>query len=76
MGAMDILQTVRADLQGATLVRQREVAVAIGIPWSTLRKIVDGATNNPRYDTVEQLRTYYARRKVAPRPDQGTEVAA
>lgn len=57
---MDILEQVRADLKEATLARQHEVAVATGIPWSTLRKIVDGDTENPRYDTVERLRKHYA----------------
>ena len=56
---MDILETVRADLSGATLARQNEVAKACGVPWATLRKIVDGATTNPRYGTVERLRAYY-----------------
>jgi predicted transcriptional regulator len=57
---MDILEQVRSDLKGAPMVRQEEVAQATGIPWSTLRKIVDGDTENPRYDTVERLRKYYA----------------
>lgn len=57
---MDILDTVRADLRGATLARQREVAEATKVPWGTLRKIVDGDTENPRYGTVEALRRYYA----------------
>lgn len=64
---MDILEQVRTDLTGATLERQREVAAAAGVPWSTLRKIVDRATENPRYDTVERLRAYYqARAEPAP----------
>ena len=58
---MDILEQVRSDLKGASLARQNEVADAAGVPWSTLRKIVDGDTENPRYDTVERLRAYYAR---------------
>jgi predicted transcriptional regulator len=56
---MDILETLRADLSGATLARQHEVAQACGVPWPTLRKIIDKATTNPRYDTVERLRRYY-----------------
>lgn len=57
---MNIIEQVRADLKGATLARQHEVATASGVPWPTLRKIVDGDTENPRFDTVELLRTYYA----------------
>lgn len=56
---MDILAIVRADLKGATLARQNEVARSCGMPWSTLRKIVDGRTKNPRYNNVEALRAYY-----------------
>jgi predicted transcriptional regulator len=56
---MDILELVRSDLKAASLARQNEVAKAAGVPWSTLRKIVDGDTRNPRYDTVERLRGYY-----------------
>lgn len=56
---MDILSQVRADLKGASIARQEEVARAAGVPWATLRKIIDGATENPRYATVERLRAYY-----------------
>lgn len=56
---MDILERVRSDLRGASLARQKEVAEAIGIPWATLRKIIDSNTTNPRYSTVEKLRAYY-----------------
>ena len=56
---MDILELVRTDLKDATLARQNEVAKAAGVPWSTLRKIIDGDTQNPRYDTVERLRAHY-----------------
>lgn len=62
---MDILAKIRADLKGATLARQQEVADAAGVPWATLRKIVDGDTENPRYDTVERLRAYYEPRNEA-----------
>jgi len=56
---MDILETVRQDLSGASLERQRQIAAVMGVPWSTLRKIIDRATENPRYNTVERLRSYY-----------------
>lgn len=59
MPGMDILDLVRADLKGASLERQNEVAAGSGVPWSTLRKIVDRVHENPRYDTVERLRKYY-----------------
>jgi hypothetical protein len=56
---MDILQTVRADLQDAPIKRQREVAAAIGLSFWTLRKIIDGRTKQPRYGAVEKIRAYY-----------------
>jgi hypothetical protein len=56
---MDLLDIVRSDLKGASIARQQEVADACGIPWATLRKIIDGDTVDPRYSTVERLRTYY-----------------
>ena len=59
---MDVLKTVRDDLKGASLAKQREVASATNVPWSTLRKIVDGHTNNPRYETVRALESYYSAR--------------
>lgn len=68
---MDFLEEVRNDLKGATLERQYEVAEAAGIPWSTLRKIVDGVSANPRYDTVERLRAYYAGRAEAAKSEAG-----
>lgn len=58
---MDILEMVRADLKGASMERQRTVAEGAGVPWSTLRKIVDSDTENPRYATVQLLAAYYER---------------
>jgi hypothetical protein len=65
---MDILDTVRSDLKGATMARQRQVADESGVPWPTLRKIVDGDTANPQWDTVKKLSTYYANNPPATRP--------
>ena len=65
---MDILELVRGDLKGATLERQKAVAEAAGVPWSTLRKIVDRDTPNPRYDTVQRLVAYYAANPPADQP--------
>jgi len=31
----------------------------LGIPYGTLRKLRSGKTTNPRYSTVERLRSYY-----------------
>ena len=63
---MDIIDTIRSDLKGATMERQRQVADGAGVPWSTLRKIVDGDTDSPRYDTVKRLAEYYDRHPPAP----------
>jgi predicted transcriptional regulator len=66
---MDILQLVRSDLKGASIERQKAVAQGAGVPWSTLRKIVDADTENPRYDTVQLLTAYYERNPPEPRAD-------
>lgn len=58
LAVMSILSIVRADLRGSTT-RQKAVAKACKIPWSTLRKIVDEHTNDPRMSTLEKLRKYY-----------------
>jgi hypothetical protein len=55
---MDILEIVRTDLKGGTVKRQREVAAACGMAWSTLRRIVDGS--GCHHATAEKLRGYYA----------------
>lgn len=34
------------------------MAAFTGVPFHTLRKIVDGETRNPRYQTIEPLRRY------------------
>ena len=60
---MDILDIVRKDLKGATVKRQREVAAATGMAWSTLRRIVDGSSCH--YATAEKLRAYYAQHQRA-----------
>jgi len=69
---MEILEIVRADLKGATLARQHEVAEGSGVPWGTLRKIVDGDTQNPLYETVRALAAYY--QKHPPRPSDAAFV--
>jgi predicted transcriptional regulator len=69
---MDILEMVRADLKGASMARQNEVADACGIPWATLRKIIDGDTADPRYSTVERLRAYYLSPRERAAPQQAT----
>lgn len=54
----DFLVRVREDLQSPRRVGQ--VAEATGIPSKTLYNIKYGETENPRYDTVEKLRAFYA----------------
>jgi predicted transcriptional regulator len=61
---------VRADLKGASLAKQNAVADACGVPWSTLRKIVDGDTDEPKYSTVEKLRAYYFSPRQLSEPQQ------
>lgn len=73
---MDIIETVRADLKEANMARQYEVADASGVPWSTLRKIIDGDTENPRYDTIKRLLAYYEKRATdTPDPSPSRAVA-
>lgn len=49
----------RADLKGAPVARMQEVADGSGVPYSTLRKIVDGRTQSPQYDTIKALAKWY-----------------
>lgn len=56
---MNILETIRADLCGATVERQHDVAASMGVPFGTLRKIIDGRTANPRFDTVTKAVEHY-----------------
>lgn len=58
----DIIQIVRRHLRGSSS-KQKAVADACDIPWTTLRKIVNGETNDPRHKTVEKLRAYYLSRR-------------
>ena len=60
---MDILDTFRSDVRnsGRILARMHEVAAASGVAPNTLRNLLYGATTNPRYNTVERLRAFYAR---------------
>ena len=55
---MDSLALVRSRLEHATRQELKAVASFTGVPFHTLRKIVDGETRNPRYHTIEPLRRY------------------
>lgn len=62
---MDLLVKIRTDLNSKRG-RAREVADGTGLPLSTIYRIRDETTpTNPRYDTVEKLRVYYATSKRA-----------
>lgn len=65
---------VRSDLKGATMARQREVADGAGVPWSTLRKIIDGDTQSPQYDTIKALWAWYEANP--PKPKAAAEAAS
>lgn len=58
---MDFMAMVRADLQAKG--RPVEVAKAVGLPVSVVYRIRNGETPNPRYDTVEKLRSFYERQQ-------------
>jgi predicted transcriptional regulator len=55
---MDSLTLIRTRLEHATRTELKAVAEFTGVPFHTLRKIVDGETRNPRYQTIEPLRKY------------------
>jgi hypothetical protein len=55
---MDSLTLIRSRLGSATRVELKAVAEFTGVPFHTLRKIVDGETRNPRFNTVEPLRKF------------------
>jgi predicted transcriptional regulator len=55
---MDSLTLIRSRLGSATRPELKAVAEFTGIPFHTLRKIVDGETQNPRFNTIEPLRKY------------------
>jgi len=66
---MNIIETVQADLKGASTARQREVAVKMGVPFGTLRKIVMGQTKNPGYGHVQRMMAYYQDNPLVERVD-------
>lgn len=45
--------------------RLEEVAVAAGVPYHTLLKIVKGETADPRVSTVDSLLKYFREREAA-----------
>lgn len=55
---MDAVTLIRSRLEHATRTELKAIARVTGVPFHTLRKIVDGETTNPRYQTVEPLRQY------------------
>ena len=64
----DFLERVRQDLQAPR--RVGAVAEATGIAAKTLYHIKYGDTANPRYDTIEKLRAFYAIEDAARRMEQ------
>jgi transcriptional regulator with XRE-family HTH domain len=57
---MDIISRLRTDLAGVPKRQVEELAVKVGVPAGTFRKIVNGQTPNPRYRTVQKIEAYYA----------------
>ncbi len=57
----DILARLRSELGDAPRPEIEAIADEMGVPRGTLRKIVSGATENPRYSTVERIRAYVER---------------
>lgn len=64
--AMDIIERLRKDLEGAKKAQIKAVATDMGVPPDTLLKIVRGETGNPRYQTVKAIQRYYDSLPVAP----------
>lgn len=46
---------VRAALGSLSMAQVHELSRLSGVPWTTLRKIRDGETPNPRLETVRQF---------------------
>ena len=62
---VDIIEKLRADLRGAKRKEVEARADEMNVPRGTLRKIVSGATENPRYHTVLAILADYERREDA-----------
>lgn len=66
--AMDIIERLRKDLATASTAQLLALAVDMGVPSGTLRKVVKGVTRHPRYNFVLAVQAYYDRLPVAPPP--------
>lgn len=58
---MDIITQLRQDFRDARRGEIERVADKMGVPRGTLRKIVAGYTDDPRYSTVQRIADYYRR---------------
>jgi len=52
---MNAIETIRTKLQPMSRIQREAIATSSGVPFETLQKIAIGATENPRYATVEKL---------------------
>lgn len=58
---VNIISLLREDLADCRRSEIERVADVMGVPRGTLRRIVSGATNDPRYSTVRRIEAYYTR---------------
>lgn len=58
---VNIISLLREDLAGCRRSEIERIADAMEVPRGTLRRIVSGATNDPRYSTVRRIAAYYAK---------------
>lgn len=58
---MDIIERLRQRLQGRSVAELRSFAERAGVNYHTLRKVVSGETQEPRYRFVERVRRHLPR---------------
>lgn len=56
---MSDFQSLLSRLRAAPASELHAIAAKSGVPYSTLRKLREATTKNPRIQTVERLRSYY-----------------
>lgn len=64
---IDLLEFVVRNLR-ENVGRWPQIAEASGVPYSTVAKIGQGETENPRVESVQRLADYFSGRQSTPEP--------
>ena len=72
---IDLLEFVVRNLRDS-VGRWPQIAEASGVPYSTVAKIGQGETGNPRVESVQKLADYFAHLPDAPATPEPAERAA